>query len=200
MTQKTTQRISTRKIAMTAVMAAVATVLMFISFKVPFMPSFISLDFSELPALIAAFTLGPWSGMAVCFVKNLVNLTQSMTGGVGELSNFIIGSAFVVTAGLVYRSRCNFTSAVIGSVLGALAMALLGLFSNYYLVYPIYTDIMPMEAILGMYKAINPSVDNLWEALLLFNVPFTFFKGMLSVFVTLLTYKKLEPVIHGKVV
>jgi riboflavin transporter FmnP len=194
------QKISTRKIAMTAVMAAVATVLMFISFKVPFMPSFISLDFSELPALIAAFTLGPWSGMAVCFVKNLVNLTQSMTGGVGELSNFIIGSAFVVTAGLVYRSRRNFTSAVIGSVLGALAMALLGLFSNYYLVYPIYTNIMPMEAILGMYKAINPSVDNLWEALLLFNVPFTFFKGMLSVFVTLLTYKKLEPVIHGKVV
>ena len=200
MTQKNTQRISTRKIAMTAVMAAVATVLMFISFKVPFMPSFISLDFSELPALIAAFTLGPWSGMAVCFVKNLVNLTQSMTGGVGELSNFIIGSAFVVTAGLIYRSRRNFTSAVIGSVLGALAMALLGLFSNYYLVYPIYTNIMPMEAILGMYKAINPAVDNLWEALLLFNVPFTFFKGMLSVFVTLLTYKKLEPVIHGKVV
>ena len=199
MTTKHTQRISTRKIAMTAVMAAVATVLMFISFKVPFMPSFISLDFSELPALIAAFTLGPWSGMAVCFVKNLVNLTQSMTGGVGELSNFIIGSAFVVTAGLIYSKRRNFVSAIIGSVLGALAMAGLGLFSNYYFVYPIYTNIMPMEAILGMYKAINPAVDSLWEALLLFNVPFTFFKGMLSVFVTLLTYKKLEPVIHGNI-
>ena len=200
MTTKTTQRISTRKIAMTAVMAAVSTVLMFISFKLPFMPSFISLDFSDLPALIASFTLGPFSGMAVCFVKNLVNLTQSMTGGVGELSNFIISSAFVVPAGFIYRSRRNFASAAIGAVLGALFMAVLGLFSNYFLVYPIYTNIMSMEAILGMYKAINPGVDNLWEALLMFNLPFTFCKGMISAVVTLLTYKKLEPVINGRVV
>ena len=198
MVAKTTQRISTRKIAMTAVMAAVSTVLMFISFKLPFMPSFISLDFSDLPALIASFTLGPLSGMAVCFVKNLVNLTQSMTGGVGELSNFIISSAFVVPAGIIYRKRRNFASAAVGAVLGALFMAVLGLFSNYYVVYPIYTNIMSMEAILGMYKAINPAVDNLWEALLMFNLPFTFCKGMISAVVTLLTYKKLEPVINGR--
>lgn len=200
MAAKTKSKISTRKIAMTAVMAAVSTVLMFISFKLPFMPSFISLDFSDLPALIASFTLGPMSGMAVCFVKNLVNLTQSMTGGVGELSNFIISSAFVVPAGLIYKKHCNFVSAAIGSVLGALFMAVLGLFSNYYIVYPIYTNIMPMEAIMGMYQAINPSVQNLWQALICFNLPFTFCKGMMSAVITLLVYKKLEPVINGRVV
>lgn len=192
-------RINTRKIAMTAVMAAVATVLMFISFKLPFMPSFISLDFSELPALIASFTLGPLSGVAVCFVKNLVNLTQSMTGGVGELSNFIIGSAFVLPAGLIYKKHRNLAGAAIGSVLGALFMAVLGLFSNYFIVYPIYTNLMPMEAIMGMYQAINPSVENLWQALIVFNLPFTFCKGLISAVVALLVYKKLEPVINGKV-
>ena len=192
-------RINTRKIAMTAVMAAVATVLMFISIKLPFMPSFISLDFSELPALIASFTLGPLSGVAVCFVKNLVNLTQSMTGGVGELSNFIIGSAFVLPAGLIYKKHRNLAGAAIGSVLGALFMAVLGLFSNYFIVYPIYTNLMPMEAIMGMYQAINPSVENLWQALIVFNLPFTFCKGLISAVVTLLVYKKLEPVINGKV-
>ena len=192
-------RINTRKIAMTAVMAAVATVLMFISFKLPFMPSFISLDFSELPALIASFTLGPLSGVAVCFVKNLVNLTQSMTGGVGELSNFIIGSAFVLPAGLIYKKHRNLAGAAIGSMLGALFMAVLGLFSNYFIVYPIYTNLMPMEAIMGMYQAINPSVENLWQALIVFNLPFTFCKGLISAVVTLLVYKKLEPVINGKV-
>ena len=180
--------INTRKIAMTAVMAAVATVLMFISFKLPFMPSFISLDFSELPALIASFTLGPLSGVAVCFVKNLVNLTQSMTGGVGELSNFIIGSAFVLLAGLIYKKHRNLAGAAIGSVLGALFMAVLGLFSNYFIVYPIYTNLMPMEAIMGMYQAINPSVENLWQALIVFNLPFTFCKGLISAVVTLLVY------------
>ena len=201
MSAKTMQssKINTRKIAMTAVMAAVATVLMFISFKLPFMPSFISLDFSELPALIASFTLGPLSGVAVCFVKNLVNLTQSMTGGVGELSNFIIGSAFVLPAGLIYKKHRNLAGAAVGSVLGALFMALLGLISNYYIVYPIYTNLMPMEAIMGMYQAINPSVENLWQALIVFNLPFTFCKGLISAVVTLLVYKKLEPVINGKV-
>ncbi|MDD7646876.1 MAG: ECF transporter S component [Ruminococcus bromii] len=193
-------RINTRKIAMTAVMAAVATVLMFISFKLPFMPSFISLDFSELPALIASFTLGPLSGVAVCFVKNLVNLTQSMTGGVGELSNFIIGSAFVLPAGLIYKKHRNLAGAAIGSVLGALFMAVLGLFSNYFIVYPIYTNLMPMEAIMGMYQVINPSVKTLWQALIMFNLPFTFCKGLISAVVTLLVYKKLEPVINGKVI
>ena len=80
-----TSNVNIRKIAMTGVLAAIATVLMFLHFQLPFMPSFISLDFSELPALIAAFTLGPVSGVAVCFVKNLVLLSQTITGGVGEL-------------------------------------------------------------------------------------------------------------------
>lgn len=200
MATKTVQstRFNTRKIAMTAVMAAAASVLMFISFKLPFMPSFISLDFSELPALLAAFTMGPLSGMAVCLVKNLVNLTQSMTGGVGELSNFIIGSAFVIPAGLIYRRRRSFGGAAAGALLGAALMAVLGLFSNYYIVYPIYTNIMSMEAILGMYRAINPGIENLWQALLVFNVPFTFCKGLISAVVTLAVYKKLEPVINGR--
>lgn len=196
---KTTPKISTRKLAMTAVMAAAASVLMFISFKLPFMPSFISLDFSDLPALIASFTLGPVCGMSVCFVKNLVAVTQSMTGGVGELSNFLISSAFVVPAGLIYRRHRTFAGAAVGSVLGAVFMAVLGLFTNYYIVYPIYTNIMSMEAIMGMYRVINPNVDTLWQALLMFNLPFTFCKGMISAVVTLAVYRKLEPVINGRV-
>ena len=200
MATKTVQsaRANTRRIAMTAVLAAAASVLRFISFKLPFMTSFISLDFSELPALLAAFTMGPFSGVAVCVVKNLVNLTQSMTGGVGELSNFIIGSAFVIPAGLIYRRRRSFGGAAAGALLGAALMAVLSLLSNYYVVYPIYTNIMSMDAILGMYRAINPGIENLWQALLVFNVPFTFCKGLISAAVTLAVYKKLEPVINGR--
>lgn len=189
-----------RKIAMTAVMAAVSAVLMLFSIKLPFMPSFISLDFSDLPALLAAFTLGPWSGVAVCFVKNLVNLTMSMTGGVGELSNFIIASAFVLPAGYFYRIRRTRGGAAFGAILGAVFMALLGLLSNYFIVYPIYTNIMPMETIMGMYQTINPAVENLWQALILFNLPFTFCKGMISVVVSLLIYPKLEPILNGRAI
>ena len=86
----------------------------------------------------------------------------------------------------------------VGALLGAALMAVLSLFSNYYVVYPIYTNIMSMDAILGMYRAINPGIENLWQALLVFNVPFTFCKGLISAAVTLAVYKKLEPVINGR--
>ncbi len=186
-----------RKIAVTAILAAMSSVLMFINFSIPIMPSFIKVDFSELPALIASFTMGPWYGVLVCLVKNLVNLFQTSTGGVGELSNFIIGSAFVFTAGIIYKHKKNRTGALIGATVGAALMAVIGLFSNYYIVYPIYMNFMPLEAIVGMYKAIYPGVKDLFHALVIFNIPFTFLKGMANTAITFLIYKKISPIIKG---
>jgi len=193
----TRKRVDVRKMTMTAMLAAVATVLMFLSFNVPLMPGFIKLDFSELPALIAAFAFGPVSGAAVCLIKNLVNALFTTTGCVGELSNFVLGASFVFTAGTVYKLKKNRAGALIGSVAGAAAMAIIGVFSNYYIVYPVYTAMMPMEVILNMYRAINPRVETLWDALLWFNMPFTFIKGMCSVAMAFAIYKPLSPVLFG---
>lgn len=194
--QKRTNHI--RHMVMTAIMAALSSVLMFFSFNVPFMPSFIKMDLSELPALIASFSIGPLSGAAVCLVKNLVNLFFSTTGGVGELSNFILGVFFVVPAGIIYKYRPKFSGAVIGSLVGAATMAILSVFSNYFVVYPVYTAFLPMDAIIDMYRAINPSVKNLWDCLIWFNMPFTFIKGMVIAIITVAVYKKLTPLINGK--
>ncbi|MBQ9900998.1 MAG: ECF transporter S component [Clostridia bacterium] len=188
----------TRRIVMTAILSALSSVLMFFSFNVPLMPSFIKMDLSELPALIAALSMGPLYGALVCLIKNLVNLFSTTTGGVGELSNFILGVFFVVPAGIIYKIRPKFSGAVIGSIVGAAMMALLSIFSNYYVVYPIYTAFMPMEAIIGMYQAINPSVRTLWDCLIIFNMPFTFIKGMVSAVITIAVYKKLTPLINGR--
>ena len=172
---------SIRKIAVIGMLSAVATVLMFFSFNVPLMPSFIKLDFSELPALIAAYALGPLPGITVCLIKNLINAFFSTTGFVGELSNFLLGACFVFPAGLVYRYKKTRIGALVGSLVGAATMAIVGVFTNYFVVYPVYTKFMPMDVILGMYQAINANVTNLWDALVWFNMPFTFIKGMFSV-------------------
>ena len=188
-----------RKLVMTALLSALATVLMFVSFSVPFVPSFIKLDLSELPALIAAFSMGPLSGVAVCLVKNLVNLLFTYSMGVGELCNFLLGVAFVLPAGLIYKKHNNRKGALIGALTGALTMGVISIFINYYLVYPVYAKLlMPMDAILGMYQAINPKVSNLWQALCFFNAPFTFVKGLISVAITFLIYKRISPLIKGK--
>ena len=191
-------RLDTRKITVTAILAALATVLMMLSFNVPLMPGFIKMDLSELPALLAAYSLGPISGAAVCLVKNLINLFFSTTGGVGELSNFMLGVFFVVPAGVIYRMKKTRWGAIGGAVLGAALMAILSVFSNYYITYPVYTAFLPMEAILGMYQAINPNVENLWQALIWFNMPFTFIKGMIAVVITIFIYKPLSPLLKGR--
>ena len=110
------RRAMLRRITVVGILSAVATILMFMLFSVPFMPSFIKLEISELPALLAAFAFGPVEGVLVCFLKNLVNVFFSTTGGVGELSNFLLGCAFVVPAGLIYKFGKNRRAALIGSM------------------------------------------------------------------------------------
>lgn len=193
-----TRQHNVRYMTVTAMLSAVAFALMFFEFSIPFLvPSFIQMDLSELPALIGAFAMGPWYGVIICLIKNLIHLLITTTGGVGELSNFILGAAFVLPAGLIYQRKKTKKNAVIGSVLGAAFMALLSVASNYFIVYPVYTAFLPMDTILTMYQEILPSADTLLKCLVIFNMPFTFVKGMLSVIITLLIYKHISPIIKG---
>lgn len=189
--------VNVRYMTMTAMLSAIAFVLMMLEFSVPVMPSFIKLDFSELPALIGSFSMGPLSGVAICLIKNLLHLPMSSIGGVGELSNFILGALFVVPAGLMYKKKKGRKSALIGSFMGAVIMALVSVVSNYFIVYPVYTAIMPIEAIISAYQAIFPKADTLLKCLVYFNMPFTFVKGLFNVLITFLIYKHISPIIKG---
>jgi len=195
---KATKR--TRALTGTAMLAAVATILMYMEFPIPIMPGFIKMDISELPALIASFAYGPLSGIAVCLIKNLIKLPSTSTAAVGELFNFVMGALFVGVAGIVYKKNKTRKGAIIGAVAGALIMALVSVPYNYFVVYPAYVVMyhLPLEAIIGMYQAINPNVNGLLACLVTFNVPFTFAKGMVDALLCFLIYKPLSPILHGR--
>lgn len=196
---KTTgKRVDVWKLTMIAMLSAIAFVLMFLEFSVPIMPPFIKMDLSDLPELIGAFAMGPVSGVAICLIKNLLHLFLSTTGGVGELSNFLLGTCFVLPAGLVYRKWKGKKSAVIGALLGAVLMAAVSIVSNYYIVYPFYYNFMAKDAILAAYQAIFPGVSSILQCLVVFNAPFTLVKGLLSVAVTVLIYKHISPFLKGR--
>ncbi len=196
-TKPQTKKTDIRRITATGMLSAISFALMFMEFSVPFMPDFIKMDLSELPALIGAFAYGPVAGVIICLIKNLLHLFISSTGGVGELSNFLLGASFVLIAGFVYKWKKNRKNALIGSVAGALIMAIFSVFSNYFLVYPIYYNFMPQDTILAAYQIIFSGVDNILECLIVFNMPFTFLKGILSVVITFLIYKRLSPILKG---
>ena len=184
----------------TAMLGAVAAVLMYLEFPIPIMPAFVKLDVSELPALIASFAYGPVSGILVCLIKNLIKLPSTSTAAVGELFNFVMGALFVGVAGLIYKRNKARKGAIVGALLGALVMAVVSVPYNYFIVYPAYVVMyhLPLDAIIGMYQAINPNVNGLLACLLVFNLPFTFVKGALDAVLCFLVYKPLSPILHGR--
>ncbi|MBR2928593.1 MAG: ECF transporter S component [Oscillospiraceae bacterium] len=192
----TTQK-KTHKITITAMMAAVGVLLQFLEFPMPFLvPPFVKMDFSELPALLASFSLGPVYGVAVCLLKNCFKLLTTYSGGIGELGNFLMGAAYVWVAGVIYRRIKTRRGALIGSALGSVAMAVASVPINYFITYPFYTKLMPLEAIMEAYASIRPGANGLLQCLLLFNMPFTFVKGILVAAVCFLIYKSLSPLLH----
>ena len=198
MNNDTTNRNGIRYLTVTAMLSAVAYVLMFIDFPIPFLiPSFIQMDISELPALVGAFAFGPVCGVLVCLVKNLLHLFITSTGGVGELCNFLLGATFVLAAGLIYKHKKSKKSALIGAIVGAVLMGIVSVPLNYFLTYPIYYNFMSKEAILEAYRAIIPSMKNILQCLICFNMPFTIAKGLICTGVTMLIYKHLSPILKG---
>ena len=199
MKQQKSLRAYTRQMAIVAIMSALSIVLMMLEFSVPIVPGFLKFDISDFPSLLTSFAIGPWAGVAVCLLKNLLHLFFTSTMGVGELANFIISASFAFAAGAIYSRKHTKTGAVIGALVGAIAAALICVPVNYFITYPFYAKVMiPMEAIIGMYQAILPSVDGLLEALLIFNLPFTFAKGAVCILLTFLVYKPLSPILKGK--
>lgn len=199
MVTQSKRNVQIRAMVVTAILAAMSYILAMMSFSVPFMPSFIKLDVSELPALIGSFSLGPVYGVLICLIKNLLGLMNSSTNGIGELSNFLLGAMFVFPAGMLYQRNKTRKGAIIGSLIGAICMAVGSVFTNIFLVYPIYYNFMAKEAILSAYQLIVPAMKSVEQSIICFNMPFTFMKAMLSVLISLLVYKRLSPVIKGRV-
>ena len=192
---------TTHNLTVAAMLSAVAFILMFIEFPIPMLiPSFVKMDFSDLPALLGTFSLGPVYGVAIQLAKNIIHLPFGSSAGVGELCNFMLGAAFSAAAGFIYKKNKSRKTAIMGAVAGAVVMALFSVPSNYFITYPAYVTFyhMPLEAILGMYQAILPSADSLIKCLVIFNMPFTLVKGLLDAALCLLIYKPLSPILHGR--
>lgn len=179
------------------ILAALATGLMFIETPVPFTPGFLKLDVSEVPVLLGTFALGPIAGILIELVKNLVHVAMgSMTGGVGELANFLVGCAFLIPAGILYRRHKSRKSAVVALAAGSFAMIVTAGLLNLFVMLPLYAKFMPVEAIIAMGSIINPMITDYGTLVLLGITPFNIVKCVVLSILTLLIYKRVSPLLH----
>lgn len=196
MIQSRSKSFSLDRLVKVGILAGLSYILMFIQLPIPIAPPFMKVDFADVPALIGGFALGPWYGVLIELIKNLLNLSKTMTFGVGELSNFIVGSTFVLVSSLIYKNKKSKKSSIIGLAFGVLAMSAVATLSNTFVVFPIYGKVMHME--LEAFAAMVPGnnlVTNYFTLMLLSVAPFNIIKGALEAIVTELIYKRVSPIL-----
>ena len=189
--------LSVRTISMTAMLSAVAYLLAFVEFPVPLSPSFARMDLSDLPALIGAFAFGPLSGLLIELVKNALQLLTTSTGGIGEIANFLMGAAYVVTAGFIYKRHKTKKTARAACVLASVVMGIAAALANYFILLPLFENFMPLDQLIASFAEFLPFIHTKLDVVLFNAFPFNLLKGLVIGGVTMLIYKKLTPVLKG---
>lgn len=187
-----------RMLTMTAVLSAIAFVLAFFEFPVPLSPSFARMDLSDLPALIGAFAYGPVSGVLIELVKNALQLLTSSTGGIGELANFIMGSSFVVAAGLIYKHHKTKKTAILACLIASVIMGVVATVVNYFILLPVFEAFMPLDQLIAFFGEFMPFIKTKLDVVLFNAFPFNLLKGIGISIVTMLLYKRLTPILKGR--
>ena len=188
---------NTAYFAKVAMLGVLAYVVMFLEVALPMFPSFLKMDLSDLVPLIGALALGPVAGVLVELLKNLLHLFTTHTGGVGELANFIVGSAFVVTAGGIYARHQTKKGALAALLCSIAAMILAGALVNYFITIPLYAIVLGLstEAIVGMSAKVIPAIHDKLTLILFAFCPFNLLKGIVLTLITVPLYKKVSPIL-----
>jgi len=167
-------------------MSALGMVLMLLDFPLPIFPSFLKIDLSDVPAMIGAFTMGPAAGVLIEFLKNLLKLiVGSNTGGVGELANFLTGTAYVLPLGILYRRWKSKNGVILSMLVSTLTMTLVAGILNYLVFIPAFGWVMgyPIDAFVSMGAKVNASIVDLKTLVIFAIMPFNIVKGIImSVF------------------
>jgi riboflavin transporter FmnP len=187
----------TRKLVVTALLSAIGFVLMLLEFPLPLTPTFIRMDLSDIPALIAAFAVGPLAGVTTELLKNVLHLIVGSTGGIGELANFIVGTAMVLPAGIIYRRNKTRKTAIIGCLSGSLSMGVFAALANYFILLPLFSMFMPIDEIIAAFENIMPFIQTKFDIVAYNVLPFNILKGLVISAVTVIIYKKLSPILKG---
>jgi len=171
---------------------------MLIETPLPMFAAFLKMDLSDVPALLAGFSMGPGAGLAVELVKNLLHSFRSQTALIGEAANFITGALLVIPAAWIYSLKKTKKNAILGMLAGTIVMSIGMSVANYYVILPLYQIVLnlPLDAIVAMGTQANSYVVDLKTLVIFSMLPFNIIKGIIVTIVTSLVYKKVSPWLH----
>src|SRR5690625_1794295 len=145
MMQSNNQSSKLLKMIILALLGAISLVLLFLNFPLPFLPPYLKIDFSEVPALLASLIFSPIAGVIVVAIKNILYLAIGGGEPVGVAANFLAGILFVLPVSIAYHKFKGVKSIVSGLVIGTIIMAIAMSVLNYLVLLPVYAWFMGME-------------------------------------------------------
>ena len=194
--KNTKAKLTTQTLCFIGLFGALSTVLMLFKLPLPFAPAFMKLDFAELPAILGSFMFGPVAGEFIVIIKLALNLLINGTDSmyVGELSNLVLSSTYVLTASLIYYRRKTKKRAAVSLAVSVFGTSIFAVFSNTVFIFPAYAVVygLSMDSLVTMAGAVNPFVHDVFTMMLFSVLPFNLVKYGLVAIITFMVYKKLH--------
>lgn len=181
-----------QKMMVICLMGAMAVILQFIAIPFPLF-TFLKVDFSDLPIMVAMFLFGPLAGILTAGLRSLIHLL--LTGVepsnlVGDVASFLASSMYILPIYYFFTRKVTLVkdrfSKFLGIISGTILMTAFMAVANYFVITPLYLKFFNVSAdnFLGMSLAKYVTVGI---------VPFNLFKGALVSAAFLLVYAKLLP-------
>lgn len=179
------------KMVVVALLSAVSVVLFFISFPLPLLPPYLKVDFSDVPALLAALVFSPLIGIIIIFIKNVLYFFVSgATDPIGVVANFIAGVIYIYPVAYFYHRYKKAKNVMVGLAIGTIAMAIVMSILNYIIIIPAYAWFLGAEDMaIPTVKAYTVMAGVL---------PFNFIKGVIVGILFVLLFIRMDVWIEKK--
>lgn len=188
--------LTTKNLTMIAMFSAISAVLMVFEIQLPFSPSFVKFDFSDLPVMLGGFLIGPFAGGIIVFMKILLHFLLNGTTSffVGDLSNLLLTLSFVLPASFIYQQKKTKKTTIQGLLVSIICTSLLAIIFNLFLIFPLYLKVLNLKMVdlINMIHVVNPLVKDVFMMIVFSLLPFNLFKYSIVSMITMLSYKKLS--------
>ena len=188
--------LTTKNLTMIAMFSAISAVLMVFEIQLPFSPSFVKFDFSDLPVMLGGFLIGPFAGGIIAIMKILLHFLLNGTTSffVGDLSNLLLTLSFVLPASFIYQQKKTKKTAIQGLLVSIICTSLLAIIFNLFLIFPLYLKVLNLKMVdlINMIHVVNPLVKDVFTMIVFSLLPFNLFKYSIVSMITMLSYKKLS--------
>lgn len=190
----------TKKIVIIAFLSAISFILYYlIAFPIPFFPTFLKLQVSDIGALIGGLMYGPIVGSAIVVVKILLKIIFDFGSsvGVGELSDLFLGLAFALPPSIIYKKFKSNKSLIIALVISVVLSTAIAIFTNVFLIIPLYVNVylgswdILINMVIGFYPSIT--AETFYNFYIPFAViPFNLLRGTICALIVYFLFKGLK--------